>query len=1152
MHPHSDYVPLHLHTEYSLLDGAVRIKELVEQAVAFRMPAVAITDHGNLFGVVEFYRYAIKAGLKPIIGCEVYVAPGSRFERKNTPDVEEASFHLILLAKNNKGYRNLISLVTRAYTEGFYYKPRIDMDLLEQYSGGLIGLTSCLKGEIPYYLQRGIVDKAREKALQYKHILGPENFYIEVQANGLPEQEGLNRMLVELARDLHIGIVATNDCHYMKREDARAHDILLCIQTGRIVKDKNRLCFNSDGFYFKSPEEMKDAFKDIPEAILNTRAIAERCNVEFKLGENLLPVYEIEDGQTPDALLEKLAVEGMFYKLGPEPKSIYRERLREELDIIKKMGYSSYFLIVWDFISYAKNKGIPVGPGRGSAAGSLVSYCLGITDINPVRYNLLFERFLNPERISMPDIDVDFCKDKRSEIIGYVTEKYGKDHVAQIITFGTMAAKAAIRDVGRALDLPYNEVDRIAKLIPDTLNITIEDALKVEPQLKTLYDSNPKIKELIDIAMRLEGLSRHASTHAAGVVISPVPLTDYTPLYKNPSDGSITTQFDMKAIEKIGLLKFDFLGLKTLTVIDKTLKYIKNNGKEISLRDIPFTDVKTYELLSLGHTTGIFQLESRGMRELLRKIAPDRFEDLIAVVALYRPGPLGSGMIEDFIKRKKGQIPVKYELPRLKEILDETYGVILYQEQVMMIANKIANFTLGQADMLRKAMGKKMPEEMEKQKEAFIRGAVANGISEKKAARLFDLMAPFAEYGFNKSHSAAYAYLAYQTAYLKAHYPVEFMAATLSADIDNTDKIARSINECRGMGIEVLPPDINQSGQEFKVVGNSIRFGIEAVKGVGASAIESILKSRNTDGSFTSVENFLERVDQRKVNKKVVESLIKAGAFDSLGISRAGAMELANRFFNGSSRNYAIRALGQQSIFGGIKEETTENLQEWSETELLRHEKEALGFYITGHPLTKYATELENVGAKKTSELEELEDRKEVMIGGMLRDIKRIQTKSKAEIMAYCTLEDAEGSIEVIVFPELYRNRLSLLQKDTPLLIKGAVDKTEKGVKIVAGEISRLDELRTKRSEKYRGRVEINLRSPENDNLQRLKMIITNSGSLQRVFDSLEQKGEYPLYLRIFLEDAEALIATGMKISPDSELINRIEEIVGKGAVIFQ
>ncbi len=1147
MHPHSDYVPLHLHTEYSLLDGAIRIKELVEQAVAFRMPAVAITDHGNLFGVVEFYRYAIKAGLKPIIGCEVYVAPGSRFDRKNTAQVEEASFHLILLAKNNKGYRNLISLVTRAYTEGFYYKPRIDMDLLEQYSGGLIGLTSCLKGEIPYYLQRGIVDKARERALQYKHILGAENFYIEVQANGLPEQERLNRMLVELARDLHIGIVATNDCHYMKREDARAHDILLCIQTGRIVKDKNRLCFNSDGFYFKSPEEMKDAFRDIPEAILNTRAIAERCNVEFKLGENLLPVYEIENGQTPDALLEKLAVEGMFYKLGPEPKPVYRERLRKELDIIKKMGYSSYFLIVWDFISYAKNRGIPVGPGRGSAAGSLVSYCLGITDIDPVKYNLLFERFLNPERISMPDIDVDFCKDKRSEIIGYVTEKYGKEHVAQIITFGTMAAKAAIRDVGRALDLPYNEVDRIAKLIPDTLNITIEDALKVEPELKTLYDSNPKIKELIDIAMRLEGLSRHASTHAAGVVISPVPLTDYTPLYKNPSDGSITTQFDMKAIEKIGLLKFDFLGLKTLTVIDKTLKYIKNNGKEISLRDIPFTDVKTYELLSSGHTTGIFQLESRGMRELLRKIAPDRFEDLIAVVALYRPGPLGSGMIEDFIKRKKGQIPVKYELPQLKEILDETYGVILYQEQVMMIANKIANFTLGQADMLRKAMGKKMPEEMEKQKEAFIRGAVANGISEKKAARLFDLMAPFAEYGFNKSHSAAYAYLAYQTAYLKAHYPVEFMAATLSTDMDNTDKIARSINECRGMGIEVLPPDINESGQEFKVIGNSIRFGLEAVKGVGASAIESILKSRNTNGPFTSVENFFEMVDQRKVNKKVVESLIKAGAFDSLSISRAGAMELMNRFFNGSSKNDAIRALGQQSIFGGIKEETAENLQEWSETELLRYEKEALGFYITGHPLTKYTTVLENIGAKKTSELEELEDRKEIIIGGILRDIKRIQTKSKAEIMAYCTLEDAEGSIEVIVFPELYRNSLPLLQKDTPLLIKGAVDKTEKGVKIVAGEISRLDKLRTKGSEKrevgsekYRGKVEINLRSPAHDNLQRLNSVISNS------------KGEYPLYLRIFLKDAETLIATGMKISPDSELINRIEEIVGKGAVIFQ
>lgn len=1139
MHRHSDYVPLHVHTEYSLLDGAIRIKELVEQAAAFRMPAVAITDHGNLFGAVEFYRHATKAGIKPIIGCEVYTAPGSRFEKRHAADVEEASFHLILLAKDNNGYRNLVSLVTKAYTEGFYYKPRIDMDLLGQYSGGLIGLTSCLKGEVPYYLQKGMIDRARDKALEYKHILGPENFYIELQDNNLPEQEEANRRLIELASELHISLVATNDCHYMKKEDSRAHDILLCIQTGKTVKDTNRLYFSSDGFYFKSPEEMKNAFKDIPEAILNTRAIAERCNVEFKLGANMLPVYELENGQTPDALLEKLAIEGMFHRFESDPNTLYTERLRRELDIIKKMGYSSYFLIVWDFISYAKKKGISVGPGRGSAAGSLVSYCLGITDIDPVKYSLLFERFLNPERVSMPDIDVDFCKDRRAEVISYVAEKYGKDHVAQIITFGTMAAKAAIRDVGRALDFPYIEVDRIAKLVPPTLNITIEDTLKVEPQFKALYDSNPRIKELINIAMRLEGLCRHASTHAAGVVISPTPLTDYTPLYKNPSDGSIMTQFDMGSIEKIGLLKFDFLGLKTLTIIDNALKYIRDNGNDLSLKDISFEDKKTYELLSSGHTTGIFQLESAGMRDLLVNISPNRFGDLIAIVALHRPGPMGSGMIDDFIKRKKGKIPVKYDLPQLREILDETYGVILYQEQVMRIANKLANFTMGQADILRKAMGKKRPEEMEKLKEVFIQGARANGISEKKATRIFDLMAFFAEYGFNKSHSAAYAYLAYQTAYLKAHYPVEFMAANLSADMDNTDKIVKSITECREMGIAILPPDINQSGQEFKVIGNSIRFGLEAVKGVGSSTIESIIELRNTEGPFISVSNFLERVDQRKVNKKVIESLTKAGAFDSLGTTRAKAMELMNRVLNESSRIHTARVFGQQSIFSNITEETTENLADWCEEEILKYEKEALGFYITGHPLTKYYSQLDKIGAKKTSELEEIPDGEEIKIGGILKNIKKIQTKSKAEIMAYFTLEDPEGNIEVIVFPELYRNSLPLLQKDTPILVKGTVDKTEKGIKVVSTEISRLDALETKKDYK----VEIRLRYPLSDSisLERLKSVITSNS-----------KGEYPLYLRIFLKDTETLIATGIRISHDSEIINRIEEITGKGAVTFQ
>ncbi len=1138
MHQHSDYVALHLHSEYSLLDGAIKIKELIEQATAFRMPAVAITDHGNLFGAVEFYRLAIKAGIKPIIGCEVYMAPGSRFDKRQGQDNEGSFFHLILLAKDNSGYRNLVTMVTKAYTEGFYYKPRIDINLLEQYSGGLIGLTACLKGEVPYYLQKGMVDKAREKALEYKHILGPENFYIEVQDNGLPEQEEVNKKLVELANELHIGIVATNDCHYLRREDAKAHDILLCIQTGKTVNDRERLRFHSDNFYFKSPEEMKNAFKDMPEAVLNTRVIAEKCNVEFRLGANMLPKYELENGGSPDVLLEKLAYEGLSNRMGEQTDTFYKERLVRELDIIKKMDYASYFLIVWDFISYAKSKGIPVGPGRGSAAGSLVSFCLGITDIDPVNYNLLFERFLNPERISMPDIDVDFCKDRRSEVIAYVSEKYGKDHVAQIITFGTMAAKAAIRDVGRALDFPYSEVDKIAKLVPNTLNITIEEALKAEPQLKALYENNPRINELLTIAMRLEGLSRHASTHAAGVVISPAPLTDVTPLYKNPSDDSIVTQFDMGSIEKIGLLKFDFLGLKTLTVIDKALNYIRDNGKDFSLKEISLDDEKTYELLSSGHTTGIFQLESAGMRDLLVRITPNRFEDLIAIVALHRPGPMGSGMVDEFIKRKKGKIPVRYDLPQLKEILDETYGVILYQEQVMRIANKLANFSMGQADILRKAMGKKRPEDMEKQKEAFIQGALANGISEKKAKKIFDLMAYFAEYGFNKSHSAAYAYVTYQTAYLKAHFPVEFMAATLSADMDNTDKIVKSIAGCFEMGIQILPPDINFSGKEFKVVGNSIRFGLEAVKGVGSSAIESIIDSRNTAGVFLSLSNFFEKVDQRKVNKKVVESLIKSGAFDSLDITRAQAIELMTRVLNGSSKISTALFLGQQSIFGESPEETG-TAQEWSEEERLKYEKEALGFYITGHPLTKYDRLLDKIGTKKTSELDEIPDGQEIKIGGILTSIKKVQTKSKAEIMAYCTLEDPVGHVEIIVFPDLYRAKLSVLQKDTPLLVEGTLDKTEKGVKIVSTEISKLDSVDTKMGRK----VEISLRLPMTgeSHLQTLKSLLLSNG-----------KGKYPLHLRIFHNGIETLVATGMTVSGNGEIISRIEEIAGKGAVTFQ
>jgi DNA polymerase-3 subunit alpha len=1130
MHSHADFVPLHLHTEYSLLDGAIRIKELVARAQEFRVPALAMTDHGNLFGAVEFYKQVRKAGIKPIIGCEVYVAPSSRFDRGGSEN-EEASFHLILLARDNEGYRNLITLVTRAYLEGFYYKPRIDMDLLEQYSGGLIGLSACLKGEIAYCLQRGLLDRARERALRFKNILGPDNFYIEIQENGLPEQKEANEKLITLARELHIGIVATNDCHYLRREDAKAHEVLLCIQTGRTLKDESRMRFRTDEFYFKSPGEMKEAFREIPEAIGNTITIAERCNVEFTLGESLLPHYEVEGGEKPERFLKNLAETGLEKRFSGSVPDGYRERLQAELGVIEKMGYASYFLIVWDFISHARSRGIPVGPGRGSAAGSLVSYSIGITEIDPIKYNLLFERFLNPERISMPDIDVDFCQDRRGEVISYVAEKYGRDRVAQIITFGTMAAKAAIRDVGRAMDMPYAEVDRIAKLIPNTLKITIEEALKAEPQLKELYDTVPGVKELLDIAMRLEGLNRHASTHAAGVIIAPVPLTEYTPLYKSPSDESIVTQFDMGSAEGIGLLKFDFLGLKTLTVIQKTLDLIRQGGRELSLEDISLDDRATYDLLSSGQTTGIFQLESSGMKDILVKMQPNRFDDLIALVALYRPGPIGSGMIDDFIKRKKGTKAVRYDLPQLKEILDETYGVILYQEQVMRIANKLAGFSLGQADILRKAMGKKNIQAMARQKEHFVQGAVANGISEKKAEKIFDLMALFAEYGFNKSHSAAYAYVSFQTAYLKAHYPVEFMAATLSADMNDTDKIVKSINECRKMKVEILPPDINLSGREFKVIGNSIRFGLEAVKGVGGAAIEAIIEVRREGGPFNAVPDFIDRVDTRKVNKKVLESLVKAGAFDSLGVTRAAAMKTVADSLNGSAR----KDTGQQSFFGEEAAAEAAQAEEWEEGEMLRNEKEALGFYITGHPLTRYDALLRRLKAKKTSELEDTPDRQEVAVGGVLRLIRKKNVKSTGDLMAYLTLEDDEGSAEIIVFSELYKSVGELLKKDGLFLVKGSIDRDEKGVRVRAKEVVTLEDAGRSRM----SRIEISLQG-NGSGSERLRTIRSLAA---------QHPGDCQLFLRIRLNGSQTLIATPVQLNPAPSVINSLEEIAGKGTV---
>ncbi len=1234
MRSHSDYVPLHLHTEYSLLDGAIKIDELVRAAVNYRLPALAITDHGNIFGAIEFYQKVSKAGIKPIIGCEVYVAPESRFKKARGVSVAKASsedtgrqdnaYHLILLARDISGYRNLMRLISLAHLEGFYYKPRIDNELLEQYSGGLIALSSCMKGEIPSLLLKGDVDSARRRALFYKNLFGPENFYLELQANGIPEQQELNKKLYELAEEIHLGVVATNDCHYLRREDAKAHEILLCIQTNKTIKDNDRMRFQTDEFYFKSPEEMREEFAHLPEAISNTVVIAERCNLTLEIGKVLLPEFITPDGSQPEEFLERIAVDGLKRRFSnAQVPEAYRLRLKEELNMIRKMGYSSYFLIVWDFIRFARERGIPVGPGRGSAAGSLVAWALRITEIDPIRYNLLFERFLNPERVSMPDIDVDFCRDRREEVIQYVQQKYGADQVAQIITFGTMAARAVVRDVGRVLGMPYQEVDRIAKLIPVsvTKEINLNKAIEITPPLKEAYENNPQIRELLDIAKRLEGLARHASVHAAGVVIAPAPLTEYTALYKgSKGDETITTQFDLESIEKIGLLKFDFLGLDTLTIINSTIRYIRERERDFDINNIPLDDRQTYKLLSSGKTAGVFQLESSGMRELLIKMEPDRFDDLIALVALYRPGPLGSGMVDDFIKRKKGLVPVTYSPQELKDILEETYGVILYQEQVMRISNRIAGFTMGQADILRRAISKKDPLLMEELKTKFINGAIQRGYSEETAKRLFELIEYFGNYGFNKSHSAAYALVAYQTAYLKAHYPVEFMAASLSAEIDKTDKVIRLINECRDMGIDLLPPDINKSDEGFTIESGAIRFGLKAVKGVGSSAIE-LIKEERSKGTFASFDDFLTRLviapdalaqkrdDKRqRLNKKVVEALIKAGAFDSLRISRKEALkelETATvtpvktlssnqaNMFNVSVENHAVDT---------IEKAEEKDIDEWDELTRLSYEREVLGFYISGHPLQPFRWILQALGIKGTGELKILidEDRKglyhkstltsleegensetdltngssnstyfapdfkssDVSIAGLVVELKKHRTKGKNEVMAFLTIEDEEGSVEVLVFPELYKRSMDILEKASALIIRGKADMSEKGIKIIAEEITDLESFIRKALSSC-SRIQLKVH-PEMDRAGLLSikdMLIDGPSSLEesvtasiKSFSPLTIRSSFedkfiPLYIQLKMSDCIITIKSRYNLRPDFNLFKKIQDIFGKNSL---
>src|SRR3984885_11969968 len=1098
------FVHLHLHTDYSLLDGACDLEEVVDEAARRKMPAVAVTDHGNLFAAESFYHAAKTRGVKPIIGCEVYVAKGSRHDRGETPQRDSANGHanaaasepgqrgnnhLVLLCENAEGYRNLIKLVSAGYLEGFYYKPRVDHALLARHSEGLIALSACLRGEVADALLSEKYDQAQKSAYRLRDIFGKQNFFLEVQDQGLEIETRINRDLVSLSRETGIPLVATNDCHYLTQADSHAQEVLMCIQTGKTMGDSTRVKFATDQFYFKTAEEMAQVFREIPDAVSRTVAIADRCNVKIQRVSNPFPEFKVPEGHTTDSYFEKVAREGFaqravqLERLAREGKlrhsiSDYESRLASEIQMIQKMRFAGYFLIVWDFIRHARAQGIPVGPGRGSAAGSLVSYALQITDVDPLQYDLLFERFLNPERVSMPDIDIDFCMRRRGEVIEYVTGKYGRSNVAQIITFGTMAAKAAIKDVGRAMDLPYGEVDRIAKLVPAQLNITLDEALKQAPQLKALIDGDTRYTDLMEVAKRLEGLARHASTHAAGVVISPEPLTNIVPLYKSNRD-EITTQYDMKGLEHIGLLKMDFLGLTTLTVLDDTEHMIQQNrGVRVDLSTLALDDADTYKLFSRGETTAIFQFESHGMRDILRRYQPTRLEDLTALNALYRPGPIQGGMIDDFINRKHGKKKVTYDLPELKEILEETYGVILYQEQVMQIANRLPGFSLGEADILRRAMGKKNHAEMAAQREKFLAGCATRKVPGKKAEKIFDLMAEFPGYGFNKSHSCAYALLAYQTAYLKTHFPVEFMAALLTSETGNADKAVKYINEARGMGISILPPDVNSSDLDFTPVGESIRFGLRAIKNVGENTVKGILDARAELGRFTSIYQFCDHIDPRLLNKRVLESLIKSGAMDSLGARRSQMFAAIDRAMEKAARRQREKMSGQHGLFGGASaapepaDEPLPDLEEWPEHETLSAEFATVGFYISGHPLSKYASKLAELGAIDLATVEGRRNGEEITVAGIVVAMRSMRSR-KGDRWGILTLQDMTGVLEVLAFPESFARLEPLFKSNAPLVLKGRVNVEEAGTRLAVMDARKLEDMGPRAPGVMRVRVNI-------------------------------------------------------------------------------
>jgi DNA polymerase III subunit alpha len=1144
-----DFVHLHNHSDYSVLDGAITVKNLVRKAVELGMPGVAVTDHGNLFGAIELYQEAKKAGIKPIIGQEFYIASESRFKKESQNKGKDSTYHLLLIAKNETGYKNLTKLSSIGYTEGFYYKPRIDNEVLEKYSDGLICSTACIKGVIPTLCIKGKIDEAKKAAGKLNEIFGKDNFFFELQDHGIPEQKTANTEIIKLSKALNIPLIVTNDCHYLNKGDAYSHEILLCIQTGKTFDDANRMKFSSDQFYFKSAEEMGKLFPDHPEAMINTRKIVDMIDIKLSLGNVILPHFDVPEGYTLDSYLKHLAYKGAEKRFpGGIPDEV-KKRIEYELSVITGMNFSGYFLIVWDFIEQARKMNIPVGPGRGSAAGSIVSYCLKITDLDPMKYNLLFERFLNPDRNEMPDIDIDFCADRREEVIDYVKKKYGEDHVSQINTFNRMTAKAVLKDVARVMNVPFADANQVTKLIPNFSNL--DDTLRDVPDFKKLYKENKDWRKHIDTARTLEGLCRSVGKHAAGVVISRGPMTEHVPLYRDSSDGSISSQFEKGDLEKAGLVKMDFLGLKNLTIIDKCIKLIKKHrGIDIDISKIPLEDKKTYKLLTNANTYGVFQLESSGMQKLLRELGPTEFEDIIAIVALYRPGPLDSGMTKDFIARKRNPKKIKYAHPLLEPILKDTLGVIVYQEQVMQISQVMGGFTMPEADKLRKAMGKKIMEMVDSMEDKFLKGAAEKKIDAKIAKETYSAMKDFGKYGFNKSHSAAYAVISYQTAYLKANYSIEYMAALLSSQPDKQEDVIQYINDCKSMGIQVLPPDINTSEYDFTVQESSIRFGLGAIKGAGSKVIDAIIQSRNKCGRFNTLKEFLENIDNAVLNKGVLEALIKAGALDSIFGNRAMLFTSIDLITEIAKNLQMDKASGQGSLFDMSETSASGNsvidlpqINDWTDIEKLNYEKEVLGLFISGHPLEKYKDEIADLPCISISNLGEAGNNGEAAIVGLITNLK-VKTSKNGKLFGIGNIEDTGGIIEALFFPNVYEAYSELIESDEPLMVKGKIEfEDDVALKIIAREVKTLKDV--KRDSVSGIHINFNGASPDENILKTLKSIIVKyQGANARcpVYFHLGGKNGNPKVIKAH---------HAFNTMPSEKLKAELADIVGVNSVYF-